>query len=282
MPGRRLLVALVVLPALYLLIRYLPPMGFFLLVCVIVLIAQYEFYRLSEAVSRPWMLSAGLAFGVLTVWSLYQTVTPPLLGGIASGRLMATTISGLVISLLLCRLWLGRSLSTSLTESAVLIFGVLYIAWLLGHLVLLRGFDRGTDAILFVLLVTWVTDSAAYFGGRWLGRRPLAGRVSPSKTVEGAVAGLIGAAAAAALTGGWLLPSVTIGESLGLGLALGCLGQLGDLSESMFKRSAGVKDSGGWIPAHGGLLDKIDSLVFTAPAFYYYLVWFKGYGRFIL
>jgi len=93
---------------------------------------------------------------------------------------------------------------------------------------------------------------------------------------------LAGGLATALIAHWWWFPALTVAESAAAGLLLGCVGQVGDLAESMLKRRSGVKDSGGWIPGHGGLLDKVDSLVFTAPTFYYYLVWVKDYGRHII
>jgi phosphatidate cytidylyltransferase len=283
MTRQRVIVALVVLPALYLYIRYLPPSAFFALVCASVLVGQYEFYRFFSASLRPWLLAAGLFFGVLIVWSLYQQPGRSLLVINDGAHLtMAAVMACLVMGMLLAELWFGRALASSLTEVSVLVFGALYVGGLLGHLVLLRGLVQGAGAVFFVVAVTWMVDSAAYFGGRRFGRHPLAPVISPKKTIEGAVIGLAGGLTTALVAQWWWFPMLTVAESVGVGLLLGCVGQLGDLAESMLKRSAGVKDSGGWIPAHGGLLDKVDSLVFTAPTFYYYLVWVKDYGRLIM
>jgi phosphatidate cytidylyltransferase len=281
--ARRVLVAAVVLPVLYLIIRYLPPVAFFGLVAAGVLVGQYEFYRLFYAPPRWFLMLMGLVFGLAIVWSFYwETATGGPGGSLAvsgPGIMTATILSALVMGTLLYELWVCREVRSSLADVSVLIFGALYVGWLLGHFILLRAFGHGVELVLFVLLVTWIADSAAYFVGVRFGRRPLAPRISPKKTVEGAVAGLLASALVALLAQQWFLPVIGPAESVGIGLLLGCAGQLGDLSESLLKRSAGVKDSGGLIPAHGGVLDKIDSLVFAAPTFYYYLVWVKGYGQ---
>jgi phosphatidate cytidylyltransferase len=127
--------------------------------------------------------------------------------------------------------------------------------------------------MLFALGVTWCGESAAFFVGRRFGRHPLAPRVSPGKTVEGALAQLI-ATSAAALAGAPLV-ALSLGEAAVIGLVLGALGQLGDLGESFLKRSAGAKDAGRLIPGHGGVLDRLDSLLFNVPALYYWL-YFAG------
>ena len=124
-----------------------------------------------------------------------------------------------------------------------------------------------------MLAVTWSGETAAYFAGRRFGRRPLAPRVSPGKTVEGGVAQVI-ASVAVALAGAPLVPLLPR-EAAAIGLLLGVVGQVGDLSESFLKRSAGAKDAGHLIPGHGGLLDRLDSLLFNVPALYYWL-YFAG------
>jgi phosphatidate cytidylyltransferase len=279
MTGRRIVVALVVLPLLYLIIAVFPPVAFFMLVAAAVLIGQQELVRMFSPAAPLWRLAAGLGLGGVVVWKFYWTA-----GGLIgpTALMLGATLAGAVASVLLVELFTGQRLVTAMPDAAWLFFGPLYLGLMLGHLVWLRALDRGADAVLFVVAVTWMVDSAAYFGGRRLGRHPLAPTTSPKKTVEGAVAGVAGGLATALVAHWWWFPLLTVAESAGVGLLLGCVGQLGDLAESMLKRRAGVKDSGGWIPAHGGLLDKVDSLVFTAPTFYYYLVWVKDYGRLIM
>lgn len=128
------------------------------------------------------------------------------------------------------------------------------------------GFPQGLGWFLVVLLATWIGDSAAYLVGRAIGRRPLAPRISPNKTVEGSLGGLVGSGAVA--VAGVALFGLGLHPAAGalIGVALGVAGQLGDLAESMLKRQAGVKDSGTLIPGHGGMLDRIDALLFALVA----------------
>lgn len=153
------------------------------------------------------------------------------------------------------------------------LFGGLYLGGLFSFLVRLRALSHGFWVTLYVFGVTWLTDAAAYFAGRALGRHPLLPRVSPGKTWEGAVAGLV----VGALVGAAASPLV--GQGAGTGLWLGGLvsmaGQIGDLVESNLKRFVGAKDSGGILPGHGGVLDRFDSALFAMPAAYYLL---KGIG----
>ena len=273
----RVLSALVALPVLYAAVRYLPLFLFAGLVAVVVLLAQLEFYRLVLGPAAPagaWSaryptMALGAAFGVGVVVMAYHQ---------AWDTALPFLITALVMTMGGATLWFGKDLHFALTDVALAVFGVWYVAWLLGHLVVLRGLRGGDWLVLFVLWVTWIGDSAAYYVGRAVGRTPLAPRVSPKKTRAGAVGGVVGSAVAALVAATWFLDELSWLEAVGLGLGGGLAGMIGDLVESMFKRSAGVKDSGGLIPAHGGLLDKVDGLLFTVPLFYYYLVWVKGYG----
>jgi phosphatidate cytidylyltransferase len=127
----------------------------------------------------------------------------------------------------------------------------------------------GVLTVLFVLVV--ISDSAQYYTGRTLGRHKLAPSISPAKTIEGAVGGLVAAALVGALLGSRWIPGVNVAVGAALGFILGALGIVGDLFESLLKRGAGVKDSSGLIPGHGGILDRIDSWLFMSPAYYIFL-----------
>jgi phosphatidate cytidylyltransferase len=144
---------------------------------------------------------------------------------------------------------------------------VVYVGVLFGHLTLLRSVHDGAWWILAVFVVTWAYDTGAYFAGTLFGRHPFMRHISPSKTVEGVVGGLC----LSTLVSLVAVPTIGLAPStsLGLGLALGATGQLGDLAESMVKRQVGVKDSGAIVPGHGGLLDRVDSLLFTGAVAYY-------------
>jgi phosphatidate cytidylyltransferase len=141
---------------------------------------------------------------------------------------------------------------------------------LLGYAIWLHGGASGPQLVLFLVGVTWAGESAAYLVGSSLGRHRLAPILSPRKTVEGAAAQVIVSVAAALLLSAWLLPGCSLVGAAGAGIVLGVIGQIGDLVESAIKRSIGTKDTGGLIPGHGGMLDRIDSLLFNAPALYLY------------
>jgi phosphatidate cytidylyltransferase len=157
------------------------------------------------------------------------------------------------------------------TCTAVLFVGVLmgYSLGLLGD-----GGEMGRDLTVLLFWVVWLSDAAAYTVGTLLGRHKLAPRISPGKTIEGAVGALVAAVAAALVAKGWFFRRLGLADAVALGLLLGCAGMAGDLVESLLKRSAAVKDSGALFPGHGGMLDRADSLLFAAPVLFYYHKYF--------
>lgn len=193
-------------------------------------------------------------------------------GGLPAARgLAGAALTGLVLATVLREMLRPDH---SLDRAALTLFGPLFIGWTLAHLALLRDLrPDGERLTLFLFLAIWLMDTAAYAAGRTLGRRRLAPGLSPGKTWEGAAAGLAAVALFAGLSRPWLLPS-SFGPAaaVGLGLVVGVLGQVSDLAESMIKRAAGVKDSGRLLPGHGGVLDRFDSFLLSAPAMYYAVV----------
>ncbi len=149
----------------------------------------------------------------------------------------------------------------------------LYLGWMGGHFLRIRALDNGLAWAAIALVTTWISDSGAYFVGTWLGRHKLAPRLSPKKTWEGIVGGWLTAEVAGVLLG--RLVGLTVAQGLAIGLAVAVLAPFGDLSISMMKRQVGVKDSGNLIPGHGGMLDRLDSLLFVVPAIYYFATWFR-------
>lgn len=151
--------------------------------------------------------------------------------------------------------------------------GIIYIGWMLSHFIPLRELADGRDWVLLTILATFAADTSAFSIGRAWGRHPLASAISPGKTWEGAIGGFLGAIASALILAA-ILPGIPIHWHIVLlGALIGVFAQLGDLSQSMLKRSVGVKDSGRLIPGHGGLLDRLDSILFTVVVVYYYVIW---------
>jgi len=148
-------------------------------------------------------------------------------------------------------------------------FGILYIAWFLSFIIKIRVLPNGTGLLAALLLITKLGDIGAYIVGFRFGKTPLLRRISPNKTVEGALGGLIFSVMGALIS--WRFLNFSFLHLIFMGAFFGVLGQLGDLSESLFKRDCEVKDSGRLFPGMGGVLDIIDSLLFTAPVFYIYI-----------
>jgi phosphatidate cytidylyltransferase len=150
---------------------------------------------------------------------------------------------------------------------AVSMLPLIYIGLPLGALAAIRLIG-GREALMLLLATIVISDTGQYYTGRALGRRPLAPSISPKKTIAGAVGGFVFGAVLLVVAGRWWLPEAPAALRAGLGVAVVALGIVGDLFESMLKRSAGVKDSSALIPGHGGVLDRIDALLFAAPVYY--------------
>jgi len=174
---------------------------------------------------------------------------------------------------LLCLLYI-RDIKQSAGEVGLYLLGFLYIPLLMSFLVLLRDLDHGVKWIFLLLIIVMSGDTAAFYVGSTLGKRKLYPLVSPKKSVEGMIGGLAGSIIGTLLAGATFFPELTIAGAVATALLVGLLGQLGDLFESLLKRSFGVKDSGTIIPGHGGMLDRLDSVLFAAPPLYIYARYF--------
>ena len=181
---------------------------------------------------------------------------------------------GMFTALLVIPAWyvLGKKdLESSLPSSAIAVLGTTYVGMLGGSLIRLRNdFPEGSKLVFFLLLVVWLGDSGAYYVGRALGRHRMSPRISPKKTVEGGVGGVLTSLVAAVVIHFTFFRSFPLHHAIIAGVILSICGMIGDLAESMWKRSAAVKDSGTLIPGHGGFFDRFDSIFFTAPILYCY------------
>ena len=174
----------------------------------------------------------------------------------------------------------GAPFDRMISSAGITILGVMYIVLLGGHLVALRvGFAPQVSKHLlsFFFLVIMGADSAAYYGGKTFGRHKLAPSVSPAKTWEGAVAGMLASLLLATAAHYWFFPELPLKLGLPLAAAMNVISILGDLTESALKRSAGAKDTAKILPGHGGILDRLDSLLFNAPVIYYFAYWYFVY-----
>ena len=259
---KRLISAVVLLPVFLLIVIKAPGWMFNTLVVVASAAALWELVRLFEQAGRPVDRGLALVAGVAVTASF---ATARLVDPFA---LPVLSLLIAVVAVLAAPVWRG---TPDVARSANTLLAITYIGWLLGFGILLHHTSAlGDELLLYVVGVTWIGETAAYVVGSTMGRHKLAPAISPKKSVEGAVAQLVASVATGAAVGAWLLPTCGAGVWLGGGALLGVVGQFGDLAESAIKRSAGTKDTGALIPGHGGVLDRIDSLLFNLPAFYYF------------
>lgn len=293
--AQRFLVALVAIPILLVILYYDRPEPIWLVIFAASLIAMHElFAMLLPAGDRR----AALVLGGVAVAAFYWLDPAALAsyGASAPHALVAASAAGSTVPLLLAvvapalyYLFRFREIPSVAARYVATVAGIVYAGCLTTYLAKLKLIGhsahgghgapgQGGDAVLIVLIVAWVADTGAYFAGRFLGKAKLYPAVSPKKTWAGAWGGLagsvIGAAALKLISAHWLTwPDVFL-----IAIPGGILGQLGDLAESLIKRSVGVKDSGALLPGHGGLLDRIDAVLFIAPYVYAYLVISRAIG----
>jgi len=222
-----------------------------------------EFYRMALPERRVELPLAAVAGSAL--------VFIPLAG---NDKLVLSGIGLLFIGFSLLFLFRVRTIDTAAREVAFALLAFLYIPFLLMHLVQLRQSPFGIQWLFVVMLIVMTNDSAAYYTGSAFGKHRLYQLVSPKKSIEGAVGGLIGSLGGTLLAKFTFFPQLTFIDAAATALVVGVVGQAGDLFESLLKRSFGVKDSGTIIPGHGGVLDRLDSILFAAPITYYYVLFF--------
>jgi phosphatidate cytidylyltransferase len=244
MLSKRLLSAAVLIPIVGLCV-YWGGVAFFALVCLAALLAAYEYLKIMRA--QSWMPSYLLGLACVALFMPYGLALIPII-----------TLSVEVFS--------GNT-PNALVRWALLMGLSLYVGYLASLFVRLRALPDGMYWLIVALVSTWICDSAAYFVGRSLGKRKLCPNISPKKTWEGAIAGLVAGVITVVLLGWWLL-DLALGWGLLAGAVLVFGATVGDLAESVIKRQVGIKDSSNLIPGHGGMLDRIDSLLFVVPLMY--------------
>ncbi|MDD5432770.1 MAG: phosphatidate cytidylyltransferase [Candidatus Omnitrophica bacterium] len=230
-------------------------------VTIFIAFSLYEFFTMLEKKGLHPYKYVGILIGVIIPLSMVMRFELT-----KSWELLFAVVLLLFLFLMQFR---RRKNQGAVVDISTTIFGILYVSWFFSFLIKIRYLPGGLGLLGAVLLITKSGDIGAYLVGSRFGKTPFVPRISPKKTVEGVVGGLIFSCLGALISRPFL--NVNTEKLILLGLLFGVLGQLGDLSESLLKRDCGVKDSGKILPGMGGVLDEIDSLIFTAPVFYFYM-----------
>ncbi|HTL71386.1 MAG TPA: phosphatidate cytidylyltransferase [Candidatus Eisenbacteria bacterium] len=238
------------------------PLFFSLVVTMFVGVALFEFFALFRRGNIPVSPVFGLLLGVAIPIVVYLES-----GGTQSGEILFLVLACFFLFILK----FFRNDPQSLVGISLTLFGVLYISWFSSFLIKIRFLQGGVMWVTYLLTVTKAADIGAYAVGSLFGRHPLAPHISPKKSVEGLVAGLAASAGASLAFHGHLPYAFTAAHCAVLGLLIAIVGQIGDLSESLMKRFCQAKDSGAILPGMGGVMDVADSVIFTAPIFYFHL-----------
>lgn len=244
---------------------------FLMFIAVVVGLGLYEFYDLArhkQARPQRWL---GIAGGMALPVAIY----------FGYGDMLWLWFMAVLVALLIVELFTKPAGEGGpLVNLAATVFGMAYVAGLLSFLVAIRELPRLTGSnysaagtwVIMLFAVIWICDTAAYFVGMYFGKRKLFARVSPKKTVAGAVGGFVFAILSALACQQTFVQELTVPDAVAIGVIIGVFGQMSDLVESLFKRDAGVKDSSKLIPGHGGILDRFDSEMLVAPLVYFYLL----------
>ena len=255
----RLLTAAVGIPLLIVLVCCAPPWLFAAVIVVLTALGLWEYFSLIRPLSS---LSPAIGIG----W------------GVAVAATMASFSLSLSVSFLVIGLFTAFTLALrdrrperGVVAVSLSFLGVVYVGFLLPHVMWVRELPNGHAWVFFLFLVVMLGDSTAYAIGRMWGTHKLIPHISPGKTVEGSLGACLGNLGAAVGSWLWLLPDRAFGELLLLALGMGSVAQVGDLCESALKRACGAKDSGHIFPGHGGVLDRVDSLLFPSAMLYYYI-----------
>jgi phosphatidate cytidylyltransferase len=264
----RVATAAVTVPVILALMFLAPPWAFYLLVLAALLVGVREVFAMTHPGDG---VSQTLGVGVAAVASVAVY-----LGADDPRVLVAVLVAIPVLGPILTLARLG-SIETAALRACAMGFAPLYVAVPLTLLAELRVAHPGlvgSGLVLLALGLAWFADTGAYFAGRFLGKHKLYEAVSPKKTVEGAIGGLLASVVWALLAVFWFLRgSLSVAQAIPLALVAGALGQAGDLGESLLKRSTGVKDSGAILPGHGGIMDRLDAVIVTSLAVYLYAAW---------
>jgi phosphatidate cytidylyltransferase len=285
MTWKRVATAAVLIPIAVGLVLWAPGWALALAVAFVLLLALFEYFALGDAIGhrayRFW--TATCALGLIYVqWLAAIAPSYELAGGLTFHREIGRVIGAIptvqdvlfifVLGVAAVTLWTKRPMVEALPAAGISASGLILVAFPLTFAIRLHEVPtEGPKLLMFALIITWVGDSSAYFVGRAVGKHKLAPVLSPKKTWEGTLASILGALLVAVVFARFM--SVPLRHLLAMAAVGNIAGQAGDLLESAYKRSAGVKDSGSLLPGHGGVLDRIDALILAIPVVWYYWIW---------
>ena len=243
-----------------------PPFFYNGVVIFLIAMGLYEFYALIQKKGILIYNYIGILIGIIIPLSICLRFEPT-----KGWELFFITAATLLFFVLQ---FIRKDSSQAIVGISTTLFGIFYVSWFFSFLIKIRFLENGTLLAAFLLLVTKIGDVGAYVVGTNFGKRFLISRISPKKTLEGSIGGVVFSVAAAAISK-FYLPYIPLKHLVAMGFLIGILAQIGDLCESLIKRDCGVKDSGHYLPGLGGVLDIIDSIIFTTPIYYYYLIHFN-------
>jgi phosphatidate cytidylyltransferase len=288
MTWKRVATALVLIPVVVGLVLFASTAVVAVATAVVTVLALWEYFALGEAIGHRAYRFLTITCALLLIFVQWRILQPfaylavfPLTPGhgpyfssdigIAALRSPVSVFFLFVLGLTVFILWTRRPLVEALPAAGISSSALMLVAFPLSYVVRLHGLhEDGPKLLLFALVITWAGDTAAYFVGRAVGKHALAPRISPKKTWEGSVGSMVGSLIVAWAFHYWI--TIPVGHLVAMAVIGNVAGQMGDLLESAYKRSAGVKDSGGLLPGHGGVLDRIDALILCIPVIWYYLV----------
>ena len=267
----RFLTAVLVVPFLLLAIFWENPIAWWGIVFAATGLGLREFFNMTMPKQPVVERAIGVVLGLMFAGALYWDDS--------SGLAVSLAFAAVTVGGFLFYLFRYGEIESVAPRVSSLLAGILYVSLLTFVALLKKKLPNGGAWVTIVLSCTWFSDTGAYFAGRFLGPifpKKLAPVVSPKKTVVGGLGGLVGSILALSLAKLWYLPTLTWMDVIAVAVPANLLGQMGDLCESLLKRSTGVKDSGTLLPGHGGMLDRVDAVIFAAPWVYAYARLFAG------
>lgn len=270
---KRVATAALLIPFVVGIVLYLPTAIVAIATAAIIMLSLWEYFALGDAIGqrayRFWTAFCAVLM-LYFQWRESQGVHTARFPG-TGFEAVTIGLSVFVLGIAVLTLFSRRPLVETLPATGISSSALLLVAYPLSFVVPMHGaFWQGNRFLLFALVLTWAADTTAYFVGRAVGRHPLAPRISPKKTWEGSIGSMFGSLLVAYLFHFWI--DIALVHLMLMAVLGNVAGQMGDLLESAYKRSAGVKDSGGLLPGHGGVLDRIDALILCVPVIWYYLV----------